>query len=131
MKNSHGLDVDYFSRKMERMLNGAGSYTREEWARECARMAKVADPAVLLEAEFVGEPAPFAGKVVSKLQRYQECTDDGQGADIGRHWFDLLTQLGLLIRVQRSPALWELSQQGEDLLEAERVKSAVLAKSGA
>lgn len=131
MKNSHGLDVDYFSRKMERMLNGAGSYTREEWARECARMAKVADPAVLLEAEFVGEPAPFASKVVSKLQRYQECTDDDQGADIGRHWFDLLTQLGLLIRVQRSPALWELSQQGEDLLEAERVRAVLLAKSGA
>lgn len=131
MTNSHGLDVDYFSRKMERMLNGADRYTRTEWARECARMAKVADEAVLLEAEFVGEPAPFAVKVVSKLRRFQECADDGQGADIGRHWFDLLTQLALLNRVQRSPALWELSQQGEDLLEADRVRAAAFAKSGA
>ncbi|BBJ26645.1 hypothetical protein [Pseudomonas phage R12] len=31
-------------------------------------------------------------------------------------WLDLLTQPGLLNRVQRSPALWEISQQGEDLL---------------
>ncbi len=61
---------------------------------------------------------PFAEKVISKLQRYQECTDDNQGADIGRHWFDLLTQLGLLNRVQRSPALWEITQQGEDCLDA-------------
>lgn len=61
---------------------------------------------------------PFAEKVIRKLQRFHECTDDGQGADIGRHWFDLLTQLALLNRVQRSPALWELSQQGEDCLAA-------------
>ena len=55
MTNNHGLDVDYFSRKMERMLNGAASYTRSEWARECARMARVADAAVLQEDEFVGD----------------------------------------------------------------------------
>ena len=63
---------------------------------------------------------PFAEKVVRKLERFQECADDGQGADIGRHWFDLLTQLGLLNRVQRSPALWEMTQQGEDALELSR-----------
>ncbi|WP_395605281.1 hypothetical protein [Pseudomonas sp. B16120] len=63
---------------------------------------------------------PFAEKVIRKLERFQECADDGQGADIGRHWFDLLTQLGLLNRVQRSPALWEMSQQGEDALELSR-----------
>lgn len=60
---------------------------------------------------------PFADKVIRKLQRFQECADDGQGADIGRHWFDLLTQLGLLNRVQRSPALWEITQQGEDCID--------------
>lgn len=60
---------------------------------------------------------PFADKVIRKLERFQECTDDGQGADIGRHWFDLLTRLGLLNRVQRSPALWEMTQQGEDALK--------------
>ena len=63
---------------------------------------------------------PFAEKVIRKLERFQECTDDGQGADIGRHWFDLLTQLGLLNRVQRSPALWEMTQQGEDALKLSR-----------
>lgn len=64
---------------------------------------------------------PFAEKVIRKLQRFQECADDGQGADIGRHWFDLLTQLGLLNRVQRSPALWEITQQGEDALEVAKL----------
>lgn len=61
---------------------------------------------------------PFAEKVIRKLRRFEECTSDSQGADIGRHWFDVLTQLGLLNRVQRSPALWEMTQQGEDLLES-------------
>lgn len=64
---------------------------------------------------------PFAEKVISKLQRFHECSDDGQGADIGRHWFDLLTQLGLLNRVQRSPALWEITDQGEDVLGVARL----------
>lgn len=63
---------------------------------------------------------PFAEKVLAKLRRFYDCAEDFEsgGADIGRHWLDLLTQLGLLNRVQRSPALWEISQQGEDLLEA-------------
>lgn len=64
---------------------------------------------------------PFAEKVIRKLQRFGECASDNQGADIGRHWFDLLTQLGLLNRVQRSPALWEMTQQGEDVLEVARL----------
>ncbi|MCO3773805.1 hypothetical protein QOU27_29885 [Pseudomonas aeruginosa] len=61
---------------------------------------------------------PFAEKVLTKLRRFNECAEDpgSGGVDIGRHWLDLLTQLGLLNRVQRSPALWEISQQGEDLL---------------
>ncbi|HBO3486398.1 TPA: hypothetical protein L4S39_000438 [Pseudomonas aeruginosa] len=61
---------------------------------------------------------PFAEKVLTKLRRFNECAEDpgSGGVDIGRHWLDLLTQLGPLNRVQRSPALWEISQQGEDLL---------------
>ncbi|WMU52636.1 hypothetical protein [Pseudomonas aeruginosa] len=57
---------------------------------------------------------PFAEKVLTKLRRFNECAEDpgSGGVDIGRHWLDLLTQL----RVQRSPALWEITQQGEDLL---------------
>ncbi|HCF2464797.1 TPA: hypothetical protein NIA54_002196 [Pseudomonas aeruginosa] len=63
---------------------------------------------------------PFADKVLAKLRRFYDCASDFEsgGVDIGRHWLDLLTQLGLLNRVQRSPALWEISQQGEDLLGA-------------
>lgn len=63
---------------------------------------------------------PFAEKVLAKLRRFYDCAEDFEsgGVDIGRHWLDLLTQLGLLNRVQRSPALWEISQQGEDLLGA-------------
>lgn len=62
---------------------------------------------------------PFAEKVISKLRRFKECADDFEsgGADIGRHWFDILERLGLLNRVQRSPALWEMTQQGEDCLD--------------
>lgn len=61
---------------------------------------------------------PFAEKVISKLRRFEECASDfeADGVDIGRHWLDLLTLLGLLNRTQRSPALWEITQQGEDLL---------------
>ncbi|MFU6490261.1 hypothetical protein ACM8AO_14895 [Pseudomonas aeruginosa] len=61
---------------------------------------------------------PFAEKVQAKLRRFYDCASDFEsgGVDIGRHWLDLLTQLGLLNRVQRSPALWEITQQGEDLL---------------
>ena len=63
---------------------------------------------------------PFAEKVISKLRRCEECFSDFEsgGVDIGRHWLDLLTQLGLLNRVQRSPAMWEITQQGEACLDA-------------
>lgn len=63
---------------------------------------------------------PFAEKVISKLRRCEECFSDFEsgGVDIGRHWLDSLTQLGLLNRVQRSPAMWEITQQGEDCLDA-------------
>ncbi|WP_447404529.1 hypothetical protein [Pseudomonas aeruginosa] len=72
--------------------------------------------------EALAQPSPvlppFAEKVLAKLRRFNECAEDpgSGGVDIGRHWLDLLTQLGLLNRVQRSPALWEITQQGEDLL---------------
>ncbi|HWH86199.1 MAG TPA: hypothetical protein VNV36_05405 [Pseudomonas sp.] len=65
---------------------------------------------------------PFAEKVISKLRRFEECASDFEagGVDIGRHWLDLLTQLGLLSRVQRSPALWEITQQGEACLDEKK-----------
>ncbi|HCE8401650.1 TPA: hypothetical protein NHR75_000194 [Pseudomonas aeruginosa] len=86
-----------------------------------AALARVAE---LERQEPVGSAygvlPPFAEKVLAKLRRFYVCAEDFEsgGVDIGRHWLDLLTQLGLLNRVQRSPAFWEISQQGEDLLEA-------------
>ncbi|HHH8931530.1 TPA: hypothetical protein ACP3ZJ_004385 [Pseudomonas aeruginosa] len=68
---------------------------------------------------------PFAEKVLAKLRRFYDCAGDFEsgGVDISRHWLDLLTQLGLLNRVQRSPALWEISQQGDDLLEGQAAQA--------
>lgn len=66
--------------------------------------------------QWAGLP-PFANLVIRKLQRFDECTGDGQGADIGAQWFDVLSQLELLKRVQRSPGQWQVTEQGEQLLE--------------
>lgn len=66
---------------------------------------------------------PFAEEVIAKLQRFEAYASDGQDVDIGRHWFDLLTQLELLRRVQRSPAYWEMTQQGQDVLVATRLNT--------
>lgn len=66
------------------------------------------------------ELLPFADKVLCKLRRFEECADDcdADGVDIGRDWLDILTKLGLLNRVQRSPAFWEISEDGELALAA-------------
>ncbi len=99
------------------------------WAEMFNRVEQQRDAALARVAELerqepvvraYGVLPPFAEKVLAKLRRFYDCAEDFEsgGVDIGRHWLDLLTQLGLLDRVQRSPALWEISQQGEDLLEA-------------
>ncbi len=59
----------------------------------------------------------FAQTVIRKLKRFRDCAEDGQGADIGKTWFDVLVQLGLLNRVQRSPAWWEITDEGDALLD--------------
>lgn len=59
----------------------------------------------------------FARQVIEKLRRFEECTSDSQGADIGREWFDTLTHLGLLNRTQRSPGRWEITQEGEKVIK--------------
>jgi hypothetical protein len=58
--------------------------------------------------------------IVEKLRRFEECAEDSDadGCDIGRDWLDALVLLGLLKRVQRSPALWEMTDSGEALLAA-------------
>lgn len=93
---------------------------RLHWAKVAMEMARNAALSAPSHGEQVRELPPFAQKVISKLKRFEECASDSDagGVDIGRHWLDLLTQLGLLNRVQRSPGLWEISQQGEDVLAA-------------
>ena len=63
---------------------------------------------------------PFVQKVIEKLRRFDECAEDFEsgGVDIGREWLGLLTKLRLLARVQRSPALWEMTEQGFAALAA-------------
>ncbi|CAK7069366.1 MAG: hypothetical protein KER_03034 [Kerstersia gyiorum] len=66
---------------------------------------------------------PFAEMVIEKLARANECFSDGQGADIGRHWLDMLTRLGLLNLVQANPAMWEITAQGEDVLRGQAAQA--------
>ncbi|MGV5025206.1 hypothetical protein [Pseudomonas aeruginosa] len=101
------LDLAKYEDSGEYRYNPAADYWKAWQAR-----AALAQPSPALP--------PFAEKVLAKLRRFYDCASDFEsgGVDIGRHWLDLLTQLGLLNRVQRSPAFWEISQQGEDLLEA-------------
>ncbi|MGK0129660.1 hypothetical protein ACR2RM_22410 [Pseudomonas aeruginosa] len=90
-------------------VNWDAKFTNDAWEGWQARAA-LAQPSPALP--------PFAEKVLAKMRRFYDCAEDFEsgGVDIGRHWLDLLTQLGLLNRVRRSPAFWEISQQGEDLL---------------
>lgn len=59
----------------------------------------------------------FAKTVIKKLIRFRDCAEDGQGVDIGKKWLDTLTHLGVLSRVQRSPAWWEITDEGEKILD--------------
>ena len=52
MTNRHGLDVSYFSRKLNQLLRDIDNYTPNEFARVMARMSTVADKTVVLESEF-------------------------------------------------------------------------------
>ncbi|WP_409286897.1 hypothetical protein [Pseudomonas guariconensis] len=85
-------------------------------AEESGYAKGLADASAPVERD---EQPPFARIVISKLFRFEECASDFEsgGVDIGKEWLDLLTQLGLLERVQRSPGLWRISDQGESLLE--------------
>lgn len=50
--NAYGLDTAYFRPKLQRFLQVLNQYTPADFARECARMARTADPVVLTEEEF-------------------------------------------------------------------------------
>lgn len=93
------------------------------------RYYRAARPAVILamiarirELELrAGQRADGEGRgwfdvVREKLQRFEECADDGEDCDIGRDWFDALTLLGLLRLTQHRPAEWTMTEAGELLL---------------
>lgn len=50
--NAAGLDVPYFCKRLKGVLSILSNYSPAELARECARMARQADPRVLTEDEF-------------------------------------------------------------------------------
>lgn len=50
--NASGLHVAYFCARLKGVLSILSNYTPAEFARECARMARIADPRVLQEDEF-------------------------------------------------------------------------------
>lgn len=59
---------------------------------------------------------PFVKEILADLRRFAECVEDNNDVNLERSRFDLLTQLGLLARVQRSPARWMMTQAGEDAI---------------
>lgn len=51
-KNVYGVDMHYLHKWFSRSLNSLENYTKDELARELARMAKTVDQLVLSENEF-------------------------------------------------------------------------------
>lgn len=58
----------------------------------------------------------YNDRILSKLKRAEAQWSDGQGCSIGKDWLNTLTFLGLLERVQRSPAMWSITDEGFELL---------------
>ncbi|MEB5935609.1 hypothetical protein MXL15_25840 [Pseudomonas mosselii] len=106
-------EVEQLNTVIERQKNLIASL-RAELVESYSIGADV-EPSAPVEREELPE---FARTVIAKLMRLRDCAEDGQDADIGRNWFDTLVQLGLLHRVQRSPARWEITCEGDALIEA-------------
>lgn len=59
MKNRHGLDVDYFRRKLLRLAHDLEQQAPSDFARDCARLSFQADAAVRAQADSARlAPAP-------------------------------------------------------------------------
>ncbi|MFJ7286337.1 hypothetical protein [Pseudomonas sp. NPDC099000] len=50
--NAHGLNAGHFKSRLKNVIAILSTYTPAEFARECARLARTADPRVLQEDEF-------------------------------------------------------------------------------
>ena len=55
MANEHGLDVDYFKKKICLIYRDAHLYSPDEMARELARLSVTADEKVINEKEFTNK----------------------------------------------------------------------------
>lgn len=111
--DEHAEAVDSARGELHEGLANLRSMTYEfRKRRHQAVNAASAEPNAPVE---IDEQPEFVKTITAKLQRFLDCAEDGQGADIGREWFDVLTKLGLLRRIQRSPAWWEVTEQGDAL----------------
>lgn len=71
-----------------------------------------------IDAYAYGFPVPHALIGILKvMRRFNECAEDGEDVNLSPEWFDALTTIGLLVRVQRSPARWEMTDAGRYLLD--------------
>lgn len=57
MNNRHGLDVDYFRRKLLRLVRDLEQSTPAEFAQACARLSRAADAVGSTQADSA-RPAP-------------------------------------------------------------------------
>lgn len=57
MNNRHGVDVDYFRRKLLRLVRDLEQLNPSDLARDCARLSRAADAALSAQADSA-RPAP-------------------------------------------------------------------------
>lgn len=57
MNNRHGLDMDYFRRKLLRLVRDLEQLSPSDLARGCARLSRQADAVARAQAEYA-RPAP-------------------------------------------------------------------------
>ena len=69
-RNSYGLDMDYFRRKLEQVLRDLDRFTPEEFARAMATHSRTADDKVIAK-EFAPVPSPTGGEL-ARMQEYAE-----------------------------------------------------------
>lgn len=71
-RNNHGVDAHYFHKNLNRVLRDFESFTPDELSRTLARLAKVADEAVLSETEFAAVPTPPAPEQAEQQSAWVE-----------------------------------------------------------
>lgn len=76
-KNRFGLDMDYFKRRLNRLIRDLADFPPDEAARELARMARTADHMVLSEDEFNPGECSSRGHPCRYQVGEQQC--DGSG----------------------------------------------------